>query len=346
MAYEKFGVADNALWNIDADIWASTLTINLWTWEGALFPDWQQFIWTLVQYVTPADPTSWVAKSEKVLVTAKAWDILTITRWYDWDTATTFDVWDYFYLNMVAEIIKDIQDEVTRLETDKLNLWSLRTWLTNIWKMFFSDWDNNEAEITIWTIWQVLTSNWENVAPSFESPSVDINALDEDEVWDITEDFFVKNNWTWLNKKIKISNYMASDEIVATWTDETKFVNSKQLKASKSILVPGNTILWTVSPSADWSWAVYTWTVFGYVRLEIYYNNISNWYNTYWSFWASILVDWVSVLSAPNSPWDSWTASLTIPIFIGTVITYSLTSFNNTFNDVSFSVKWDTWYIN
>ena len=170
MAYLKLWVADNATWNISWGISASTTTIVLWGGEGALFPAWQQFVWTLVQYNTPADPTTWVAKSEKVLVTNRTTDTLTVTRWYDWDTWTTFLTSDYFYLNVTSLVTKDIQDEVTRLETDKLDVdWELRTgnWT---WKISHTNWSWNEVELSLWATNTVLTSNWTAVAPTFEEP--------------------------------------------------------------------------------------------------------------------------------------------------------------------------------
>ena len=142
MAFLKFNIADNAVGNLDADILASTTTITLWTGEGAVFPA-SNFIATLVQYDTPTDPTTEVIKSEKILVSSRSGDILTCTRWYDGDSATTFSTGDYIYLNVVSKVIKDIQDEVVQVRTDlngdiadlntnKLNIvWGTRTGLTS-----------------------------------------------------------------------------------------------------------------------------------------------------------------------------------------------------------------------
>ena len=80
-----------------------------WVWETA--------IGTLESY-------SWgvVVKMEKVLITGKSGDAFTITRWYDGSTAQSFSSDDYFSIYPVAKVIEDIQDEVTRLETDKLDI--------------------------------------------------------------------------------------------------------------------------------------------------------------------------------------------------------------------------------
>ena len=64
-------------------------------------------------------------------MTSRSGDILTVTRGYDGTTGTTFLSGDFVYLNVVSKVIEDIQDEVVRLEDDKLNkVGGLRTGLT------------------------------------------------------------------------------------------------------------------------------------------------------------------------------------------------------------------------
>jgi len=62
-----------------------------------------------------------VNKFEKVLLTNKSGNNLTVTRGCNGTTATTFDNDDYIFLNITAIVIQDLQDEVTRLETAKAN---------------------------------------------------------------------------------------------------------------------------------------------------------------------------------------------------------------------------------
>lgn len=126
----NFNTKDNAVSNLDAGIGASTTSLTVTLGQGAVFPTTNSIL-TIVQYNTPADPTSGVLKFEKVLMTSRSGDILTVTRGYDGTTATTFLSGDYIYLNVVSKVIEDIQDEVVRLEDDKLNSvgW-LRTGLT------------------------------------------------------------------------------------------------------------------------------------------------------------------------------------------------------------------------
>lgn len=116
----NFNTKDNAVSNLDAGIGASTTSLTVTLGQGAVFPTTNSIL-TIVQYNTPADPTSGVLKFEKVLMTSRSGDILTVTRGYDGTTATTFLSGDYIYLNVVSKVIEDIQDEVVRLEDDKLN---------------------------------------------------------------------------------------------------------------------------------------------------------------------------------------------------------------------------------
>jgi len=260
MVFQKFWVTDNAVWQIDAWIWASTTSLTLWVGQWSLFPTSQQFIWVLVQYITPNNPTSWVAKSEKVLVTNRTWDILTITRWYDWDTSTTFLTSDYFYLNITSKIIIDIQDESTRLENDKLNKWALRVGLLNAWKMFFSNWSKNETEITLWDLWKVLTSNWASATPTFETPTVSINWLTEEGT--PTSWFFaILYNGT-NNVKVTISNItkalwyatktlqwvlrVSTDAEAAAWIIDTVAMTPKQIKDNYSPIPATTSQAWVV----------------------------------------------------------------------------------------------------
>ena len=144
----NFNTADNASANLDAGINASTGTITVTLGEWAVFPA-DNSILTLVQYNTPADPTSWVLKFEKVLMTSRSGDILTVTRGYDGTTGTTFLSGDFVYLNVVSKVIEDIQDEVVRLEDDKLNkVGGLRTGLTAS-SVLENNWSGAETARTI-----------------------------------------------------------------------------------------------------------------------------------------------------------------------------------------------------
>ena len=169
MTFVKYNLRDNAFATLDAWIGASTTTITLTLWQGVRFPT-SNTILTLVEYNTLWDPSSGVLKREKVLMTSRSSDILTVTRGFDWDTPTSFQAWDFIYLNVVSEVIEDIQDEVERLESDKLDInWQLRTW-NGVWKTTYNNWEWNETEVSLWSAGQVWTSQWESQAPAWNSP--------------------------------------------------------------------------------------------------------------------------------------------------------------------------------
>ena len=132
MVFAKYPVANNARWQLNTPIASNTLSVILQSNQGDMFPDHNgttdtDYPCTLVSF--DVDLIT-VLKREIVLVTAKSWDTFTITRWWgtcigadgettQGNTQYAFDENDYFFMGVVAEVIQDIQDEVSRLETDK-----------------------------------------------------------------------------------------------------------------------------------------------------------------------------------------------------------------------------------
>lgn len=250
MAYEKYTIADGFVANLNTSIWASDTSVILQSWQGSwLVSGTQKTILRFVQYDTPADPTTAIVKSEYILCTNRSGDTLTITRGFDSSTPATFNSWDYVYCINHTAVTEDIQDEVARLESEKLNKWGLRTSLTNAWRMFFSNWSNNETELAFWASGRILQSNGATSAPTWVVPTVDINSLTEDTTGNLANDFFVKNNGTWANTKIKLTRYKASDADVTTGTEDTKYITAAKLPKKKVIQTTRDisATSWTVS---------------------------------------------------------------------------------------------------
>lgn len=172
MAYEKYNITDDAQGNLDVGISASATTLNLESWDGALFPT-TNFILKLVQYTTTSDPTTEIVKTEDILVTNRSGDVLTVTRGFDSSTPASFDAGDFLYLTNHTAIIKDIQDEVTRLESDKLDNNELRTGIGN-WKVIYTNASWNEVVLGLWSANTYLQSNGTTSAPSWATPPLDI----------------------------------------------------------------------------------------------------------------------------------------------------------------------------
>lgn len=121
MPFQKYNVADNAFSTLLVGISAGALSLQIQAGNGVRFPA-NNFPATLVKYTVSGDETSPVVSREKVLVTNNATDTFTITRGFDGDTPASFAAGDFIYLNVISKIVEDIQDEVSRLEADKIDI--------------------------------------------------------------------------------------------------------------------------------------------------------------------------------------------------------------------------------
>lgn len=108
MAFAKYSVADNAFGRLSAGINNSVTSFDLVSSQNLPAAN---RIGTLVQF----DISNQVVRQEKVLVATFGWVTCTVTRWFDGSTAQAFDANDYIFLNHVASVTKDMQDEITRL---------------------------------------------------------------------------------------------------------------------------------------------------------------------------------------------------------------------------------------
>lgn len=126
MTYVKYKTKDYAEWQFLVWFTSGDLSFQLKAWQGARFPA----LWAGEKFIGTCEKRSGntVTSKERVLVTARSTDTFTITRSYGWDTALDFDADDYFCLHVNSDVIVDIQDEVTRLETDKLNISDYQNW--------------------------------------------------------------------------------------------------------------------------------------------------------------------------------------------------------------------------
>jgi len=62
-----------------------------------------------------------VVKREKVKVTARTTDVLTVVRGFDGSSATGFNADDYIVLPFTASLFEDVQDAISELDTNKLD---------------------------------------------------------------------------------------------------------------------------------------------------------------------------------------------------------------------------------
>lgn len=119
----RFFYKDNAVGQLASDISSVATSIVLNSGEAANFTDGtypdgtKNVIATLVQYNTPTDVTSGVAKREKIEVTSvnTGTDTLTVTRGYDSTTPLSFNENDYIYIFLTEDFIDSVYSELDDL---------------------------------------------------------------------------------------------------------------------------------------------------------------------------------------------------------------------------------------
>lgn len=147
------------------------------------------------------------------------------------------------------------------------------------WKVFYTNWSWVTTELALWAATKVLTSNWATSAPSFESPSLDINSISEKISLDLNDEFVIYDPISGVNKKVKGStvnwfNLLAWEDItqgnslcIWDWTALTQDEQLDTTGASTGIAFIQEFNVSQVSiPSS----------------IQLY---------TYWNGWASLNVD-------------------------------------------------------
>ncbi len=148
-----YNVKDNAESKLQVGVssWTTTIILEIGTWM--LFPE-APFILIL----NKRDESWKVTKFEKVEVTDKQWDQLTVNRGFDWTTPTNFSAGDYASLFILARHIQDLNTEI---ETNASNIWSLNTRMTTAEEAIDDlqkAWAIDHLETTL-MIWERYTAN-------------------------------------------------------------------------------------------------------------------------------------------------------------------------------------------
>lgn len=292
--YVASNLAKSAL-DLDISAWATSITLKSGDW--ALFPAEFPYMVKLEKFVSTA-----VTKREMVKVTGKSWDTLSIVRAWEFcpvsdtsqaqvKTAQSFNIDDSVTLIVTAQTIREIQDEVETLWTNKLDKanWK-RTWLW-VSKVLVSWADWIETELS-WTEWKVLTFHWAS-APTAETPTVDIVSLAAStSVADA--DLLVVNIWG-VNKKVSLAN-------VRKWINTTQALTVSKATLSWTSIFP----TWVATM---YSSSVYSdrWT-FNYSIQSIAVEN--SWYGS-WNVTATVQISrdwttWTDVDSVVNTTYNYW----------------------------------------
>lgn len=132
MSLTRYETKDYAISTLLTGLSSSATSLQSQTWEWSNFPktsNGRQFILTL-EKITTTDGIEVVDKREKVLVTARNGDQMTIERAFDGSSAQSFSVGDRLTVMNNAIIMTKLQDEVENLWTTKLDkIWGTREWL-------------------------------------------------------------------------------------------------------------------------------------------------------------------------------------------------------------------------
>lgn len=265
MVFKKYKITNNAICELDVPISNTDLSLQA-TWWYDRFPT-ENFI----VKVTEKDIDWVVVSRENMYILLRSWNTFTVSdRAYEavpisdvatenTNTALEFNAWAVIELVISEEVIKDIQNEVERLENDKLNKdwWTRKWWTPNTMVYFDSNWD--EQEVNIWSVWQVLTSNWPTNAPDFWTPPLDI-------VWQSEETSIADNDSipfydtsTGTNKKTNFSNF--ASEIKSANTD-SYYIPTKRTKNKAT------------------SWATLAISKSQYLSVKLSIKYITNWSST------------------------------------------------------------------
>lgn len=186
MSFENYKVTDYAQTTLSGSISDSATSLIVATWDGALYPSTWDFFLTLEAVTLNEHETETITKREQVKCTARSSDSFTIVRGQNGTTAQSFTDGDRVSLYFVAENLDDINTEVARLETDKLDNDELRTWLGAS---------------------KVLTTNVSGVETELAFSGVATDALLWDGTWGTTP---VNINWQTLEN----GTLASGDEIV------------------------------------------------------------------------------------------------------------------------------------
>lgn len=123
-----------------------------------------------------------------------------------------------------------ITSNYNTLNTNKLNkAGQLRTG-NGAWKVTYNNGSGDETEVTLGSAGQALLSNGATSAPTFGTPTADINGQTEDTTGDMDNDFVLAYDASaTANRKQKINVYRATSGDITTGTTTTKFPSVAQV---------------------------------------------------------------------------------------------------------------------
>lgn len=209
MAFKKYRQKNLAAGELDADLGASGTLVVLKAGQGALFPSSFPFAVKIEEY----DTQGRVTKRNMAECTALTGDVLTVTRSteacpasFDAVTQTTtalaFASGSSVFQVTSAAQLDDVQDEVSRLETAKLDkVGTLRTGLTAK-RVMITNASGAETYLS-GTLGQVVGFDADG-DPEAQNPTVDIAGLPEKTTLNIDDSIVILDSDTSTNKEQKL----------------------------------------------------------------------------------------------------------------------------------------------
>jgi len=386
MSYLKFNQTNNAKSLLKTAISSWAWTILLTDWEGALFPA------TNFKVVIEKFNTSWqVTKREVVDITSRTTDTLTVwTRASEEcvqdDTASpktqaqdalSFDAWDQISIYFTAEAFTDVQDEATRLETDKVDL-SVYNQEKNVFEAS-TQWDDDyqitDATITAYQEGQPIRFKCD--VPNTWPATLEINALWAKSLeknqwtealitWDILANWIVtaiynasldlfQFVWEVATVVIPKSEVESASLDYVLWEDATVWKAMSLNNADWKIYLWWNNFVWILQVSwLSWeTWKVNTWydkNQSWLIEWDYYWFNLVSWVIESWNIFKALSESELSFLNGklPVS-WKIWD-NITAASNLWKSVTYwnwlfVAVSYTWTLNRVMTSPDWINWTI-
>ena len=202
-----YNVKDNAESKLQVGVssWTTTIILEIGTW--ILFPE-APFILIL----NKRDESWKVTKFEKVEVTDKQWDQLTVNRGFDWTTPTNFSAGDYASLFILAKHIQDLQEWLkgSSKSTSIADLYSNEA-VYSVWDIVIYEWERYKCNIDIIEAEYFNPNKWSKV--NIQS---DLNILNTNVSWLETNVTDIMTNWV---PTIALTKNLFVWETYTKWSD-------------------------------------------------------------------------------------------------------------------------------
>lgn len=324
--------ADTSNFEVTAgQVWSGKCFIEVTRTNTSPEEKWLAYVWNQ----SDESKTLWNNKKIYIYIPQANINDNTLNTESDWTLIASIEVEDAYpvtwYYIPLAETdwvwaITDLR-EFAKIKWANLNSVSISILTGWTWKAFYTDWNWDMQEISLWVSWTVFWSNWVSSPPWFISPTISIPLLDEKLSITSGDKMLVYDATSWVNKqheaKASTTNEWlverATDTESLDLTDETRYINSKQswiiVKWYAFIPVTWTTYTYNTANTETSHTGDTDWTLLKEIRVDIDWvfdttfdlrGVDTNWGETYD---GRIYINWVATWTSHtvNSwAWDSW----------------------------------------